>query len=157
MQLAGDPSTLVLLDKQRSTPALAPLGLEAVQHVVESMSQGGDDRTALDRNTCSGSQRVVLTHRLDEVIEWAERGSQKHEIECQQAQPGHEDEYFGIAAGGTETVSKDQAEECEHQDRRVRAEYSPEQRHRVQARTHRSSFHAHGGRREARHTRASSR
>ena len=50
VQLAGDPAALALQHAQRLTRALASLGLQPIEHLVERLRQRRDIRLAVDRH-----------------------------------------------------------------------------------------------------------
>jgi hypothetical protein len=54
VQLARDPPSLGLLHRQRAVSAVAALGLQPVEHVVERPRQRGHVRHAVDVGARSG-------------------------------------------------------------------------------------------------------
>ena len=125
VQLARDPPALVLLDEQRLTRALAPLGLEPVEHVVERHARArrrpGRPSTCTRAPGDSGSCRRMVSARS---IERPERRSQEHQIEGQQSeQAGDEHDQLDRRRRHRHRHRReDQPEEREHQHRCVRAE-----------------------------------
>ena len=85
VQLARDPLALALLDEQRPARAVAPLGLQPVEHLVEGLRQRDDRRPAVDAHALAGGERIVPAHGLDELVERPERRPQQRQIEREQA------------------------------------------------------------------------
>ena len=59
VQFASDPLSLSLLDHQRAARAVASLGLQAIEHVVERLRQRGHVRLTVDARTRARRQRIV--------------------------------------------------------------------------------------------------
>ena len=88
VQLAGDPAALALQHAQRLARALAPLGLQPIEHLVERLRERRDVRLPIDGHPLAGRERVMPAHRLGELVERAERRAQQQEIQDQQQPPG---------------------------------------------------------------------
>ena len=88
VQLAGDPAALALQHAQRLTRAVATLGLQPIEHLVERLRQRRDVRLPVDRHPLPGREWIVPAHRLGQLIERAEGRAQQQEIQQQHAPPG---------------------------------------------------------------------
>ena len=130
VELARDPLPLALLHEQRPAGALASLGLEAVEHLVEGLCERDDGRAAVDPHAPAGRERIVPAHRLHELVERPERRSQQRQIQREQGEePRREHDQLERCRGHRYRHRReDQGEERQHQDRRVGAEHPPEQR-----------------------------
>ena len=71
VQLARHTLTLALLDHQGPTGALALLGLQPVEHLVEGVGERGDLRASLDVDALAGRQRVMPAHMVRQLVEAA--------------------------------------------------------------------------------------
>ena len=92
VQLARDPLTLALLDHQGPAGALALLGLQPVEHLVEGVGERCDLRASLDVDAVAGRQRVMPAHVVRQLVEGPERRTHEHEADyereghtCEQA------------------------------------------------------------------------
>ena len=84
VELAGDPAALSLEHSQRLTRAVAALGLQPIEHVVERLRERRDVRLTVNRHPRAGGERIVPAHRLRQRIERAERRAQQQQIQDQQ-------------------------------------------------------------------------
>ena len=88
VQLAGDPAALALEHAQRLTRALAPLGLQPIEHLVERLRQRRDIRLPIDGHPLARREWIVPAHRLGQLIERAEDRAQQEEIQQRAPPPG---------------------------------------------------------------------
>ncbi len=143
VQLARDPLALALLNEQRPASAVAPLGLQPVEHLVEGLRQAR--RSPARRSTRtrlpgeSGScPRMVSTSSSS----GRNAGRSSARLSVSRADEAHR-EHDQLDRRGRHRHRhrrEDQRQEREHQHRCVSAEHPPEQRQRVQPRAHGSSF-----------------
>ena len=86
VQLARDPLALGLLGEQRLTPALAPLALEPVEHVVEGRRQRGDVGVgAADGQPAAGLERLDGAHRRGQPAQRRDDLAQQQHVEDHRA------------------------------------------------------------------------
>ena len=83
VQLARDAPALALLHQQRLARALAPLGLEAVEHLVERPRQRRDSGPPTTCTRAPGVERIDLAHRVGQRVQRPERRSQQQHVEHQ--------------------------------------------------------------------------
>ena len=80
VEAAGDPQPLGFLRRERAAAALATLGLEPVEHLVE----GADDFHDLDSAPLGQSlprlEQVDRSHPLDEPVDWSERRPKQQQV-----------------------------------------------------------------------------
>ena len=97
VELAGDAPALTLLDHQRPPDALAPLGLQPVEHLVEGIGEGCDLRAAVDVHALAERERVMPTHALRQFVERPE--GRTHQEEADREREPHRDEHSGQSQG----------------------------------------------------------
>ena len=106
VQLARDPLSLGLLHHQRAVRAVAPLGLQAIEHVVERPRQRGHVRLTVERARVARRERVVPAHRLGELVERPERRPEEEQVDRQRGRVSPTPSTTSsVKAGGTDTVT----------------------------------------------------
>jgi hypothetical protein len=131
VQLPCHPLALGLLHHERLARALAPLVLEAREHLVEGLRQTGDVRLAHHGHALPRVERVDRAHGARHGAERVERGAEQEE--------GH-DEHEEQAAGQHQQLRRPDGDrhghrrqhehrEDQQQHRGVRREDAPEERH----------------------------
>ncbi len=131
MQLARHAAPLLLLRGERAAGARAPLGLQALEHRVEGVGQGGGVRVGADElDPAARLQRVDLDHEPPQLVERAE-----HPLEQQQVQEkrrrdrGDEDQQLRDDDGRADRRGADgEHREDAQQHRCVRQEDAPPKR-----------------------------
>ena len=85
VHLARDAQALLLLRGERPARAVAPLGLQPVQHLVERTGQRDQlGRVRVDRgDPAPGATGVDRPHHLGEVAQRGQRAAQQHEVDDQ--------------------------------------------------------------------------
>ena len=144
VELARDPLPLALLHEQRAARALAPLGLQAVEHLVERLRERDDGRAAVDRTRSPGESGSCPRIVSASSSSGRNAGRRSARLSASRHTRPAASTTSSIVAGGHRHGDRreDQGQERQHQDRRVGAEHPPEQRQRVQSRTHGSSSQA---------------
>ena len=99
---------------------------------LKARASAATSGSPVDLRPFAGRQRIVAAHRLGELIERAERRSQKDQVHGQQSEQADGQHAISLAATGTETRTgrEDEPDERQRQHRGVGHEYPPEQRHR---------------------------
>ena len=77
---ARDAPALRLLGRERAAAALAPLGLEAVEHLVERVHELANLGPAALGQALPGTEQVDRAHALHEPIDRREHGAQQEEV-----------------------------------------------------------------------------
>ena len=91
VEVARDPHSLRLLGRQRAAAALATLGFQAIEHLIERGDHLGHLGAALLDQSVSGLEQVDRPHPLDEPLDGSERPSQQQEVgDEHHDQPDHE-------------------------------------------------------------------
>jgi hypothetical protein len=122
------PFGLARLD--RAAPAVTPLLLQPVEHLVEGAHDRGDLVLPVLRQPLSGAKQVDCPHALDEPVDGSEGGAQQEEV-GRQHRAQHDDDVERLENRDRRTdVARDEHEHeraGEQQDR-VDREDSPEKR-----------------------------
>ena len=133
VQLARDALALGLLHDQRPAGALAPLVLQAVEHLVEGLRERRDSghrrRPATRSPGSSGSRRRIVSAT---VRSGRERRAQQHEVQrpaSPAARPAARAARSKRDRHGHRDRREDQERRREREHRGVRGEDPPEQRH----------------------------
>ena len=143
VELLRDPQPLALLRGQRAAHAVAALGLEPLEHLVEGRGQLGRlGVAAADLEPVAGLERVDPARELRQLAQRGERVPQQQQVERQ-----HQDE---AAAEDRQLAQRDVLDargEHERGDRARRGEHrgvadgeSPEERRTARASEHRRSL-----------------
>ena len=130
VQLARDAPPLGLLDQQRPPGALAALGLQPVEHVVERARERGDVRIPGISRPCAGPERVVPAHGVGQLVERRERRLQQHQVGRQQRDQAHgqHEQLARADRHGHGHRREHEPDERQHQHAGVGGEHAPEQR-----------------------------
>ena len=93
MELLGDAQPLALLRGERAADAVAPLGLEALEHLVERRGQLGRlGVAAADLEPVARLQRVDPARERGQLAQRRERAAQQQQVEREhQREPAGED------------------------------------------------------------------
>jgi hypothetical protein len=79
VELPRDPAAFGFLKHQRAARAVASLGLEPLEHLVERASERGHVGISVDLRAGAGRERIVAAHRLGELIERAKLASKQEQ------------------------------------------------------------------------------
>ena len=131
VQAAGEPLALLFLRLEGVRAGVAAFLLQPVEHPVEGLFKRADLANAVDRQALSAAKDVGGLHALGEPLERPEQMPQQKAVDDHHDKEGAEqdDQVEQCPVLVQRSREDDEHQRSDDQDRGVRREHTPEQRH----------------------------
>ena len=148
VQALSDAEPLGLLGLQRPSAAGMPLGLEPIEHLVEGGDELGQLTAARRRQVRAGTQEIDASHALGELLERSKDRPEQQEIGDDDHDESGDDDHRLVELDRIADRDRrpDEQRGDDHEQQRVCAEHSPEQRDAGERPCHEYKYVPRGGR-----------